>query len=91
MGKNLDEDGITALCAFDLAKAFESIDHEILLHKLMFYGFSNTCVQWFSSYLSERSQQVKISVNTSCELPVTIGVPQFWCAQFWDQSCLLFT
>ena len=76
MGKNLDEGSVTALCALDLAKGFDTIDHKILLHKLMFYGFSNTCVQWFSSYLSERSQQVKIGLHTSCELPVTIGVPQ---------------
>ena len=76
MGKNLDEGSVTALCTLDLAKGFDTIDHEILLHKLMFYGFSNTCVQWFSSYLSERSQKVKIGLNTSCEFPVTIGVPQ---------------
>ena len=62
MGKNLDEGRIIALCAFDLAKGFDTIDHEILLHKLMFYGFSNTCVQHLSSYLSERSQQVKIAL-----------------------------
>ena len=74
--KNLDEGSVTALCALDLDKGFDTIDHEILLHKLMFYGFSNTCVQWFSSYLSKRSEQVKIGLNTFCELPVTIGVPQ---------------
>ena len=76
MGKNLDEGSVTALCTLDLAKGFDTIVHEILLHELMFYGFSNTCVRWFSSYLSERSQKVKIGLNTSCELPVTIGVPQ---------------
>ena len=45
----------------DLTKAFDTIDHTIMLHKLHHYGIRGTAFEWFKSYLSGRSQQVEIS------------------------------
>ena len=44
----------------DLSKAFDTIDHNILLHKLRFYGLDGSTVLLFQSYLSNRRQYVKI-------------------------------
>ena len=51
----------------DLSKAFNTIDHNILLHKFWFYGLD---------YLSNRRQYVEINEVQSETLPVKIGVPQ---------------
>ena len=45
----------------DLTKAFDTVDHTIMLHKLHHYGIRGTAFEWFKSYLSGRSQQVEIS------------------------------
>ena len=60
----------------DLSKAFDSVSHEILLLKLKDVGASNTCLQWFHSYLSDRQQVVKIKSTLSEPLPLCTGVPQ---------------
>jgi hypothetical protein len=44
----------------DLAKEFASVNHELLLSKLHFYGIRNVAGQWFKSYLHDRRQQVEI-------------------------------
>jgi hypothetical protein len=66
----------------DLAKAYECVNHELLLSKLHFYGIQNIASQWFISYLHDRRQQVEIksldSNNTTCSNWGIIkhGVPQ---------------
>ena len=60
----------------DLAKAFDTVDHDILLSKLSYYGLSGSSVAWFRSYLSGRTQYVDLNKTTSELLPVTCGVPQ---------------
>lgn len=60
----------------DMSKAFDSISHEILLLKLKYGGASNTCLQWFRSYLSDRQQVVRINSSLSESLPLSSGVPQ---------------
>ena len=60
----------------DMSKAFDSISHEILLLKLKDVGASNTCLQWFRSYLSDRQQVVRINSTLSESLPLSTGVPQ---------------
>ena len=40
----------------DLKKAFETVNHEIPLHKLKLYEINGTCLEWFKSYLSNRNQ-----------------------------------
>jgi len=60
----------------DLSKAFDTIDHQILLEKLNIYGIRGVALEWISNYLSGRSQCVSIGdVKSSC-LPVVCGVPQ---------------
>ena len=60
----------------DFAKAFDTVDHEILLRKLDYYGIRGTALNWFKSYLCNRSQCVSIDGQLSDELNITHGVPQ---------------
>ena len=60
----------------DLSKAFDTIDHSILLDKLQHYGIKNAAHLWFSSYLSNRCQYVQYNDQESALLPITTGVPQ---------------
>ena len=59
-----------------MSKAFDSIKHEILITKLKNIGLSSCAFTWFCSYLSQRSQVVRINSTLSDALPVTCGVPQ---------------
>ncbi|CAB4013161.1 Hypothetical predicted protein, partial [Paramuricea clavata] len=67
---------VTAVILLDMSKAFDSINHNILLAKLEDVGVSSSCLTWFRSYLSERYQAVRINSTLSEKLPVVSGVPQ---------------
>ena len=60
----------------DLQKAFDTINHEFLLYKLEAYGVRGVCLDWFTSYLSKRSQCVSINGKVSKPLLIDCGVPQ---------------
>ena len=60
----------------DLKKAFDPVDHEILLRKLDHYGFSGIINIWFSSYLQGRTQTTQIGPHISEKLDSTCRVPQ---------------
>jgi len=60
----------------DLSKAFDTIDHEILIDKLNYYGIKNNALDLMKSYLSNRYQYVSFKGTTSETLSVTKGVPQ---------------
>ena len=60
----------------DIAKAFDTVNHTILLKKLTHYGIRGTALQWIHSYLSERQQSVNCNGNNSIHRNITCGVPQ---------------
>ena len=60
----------------DFAKAFDTVNHEILLKKLYHYGIRGVAHEWFKSYLSNRIQIVEINGKQSDKSTITCGVPQ---------------
>lgn len=72
----LDTKGHALPLFFDLGKAFDTLDMNILLAKLERYGVRGIPLQLIRSYLSDRSQYVTVNGVNSDPLPVTIGVPQ---------------
>ena len=72
---NLDNGLTTCTIFLDLAKAFDSVSHSILLQKLENYGFRWNVLDPFKSYLCNRSQVVKLDGVKSAPLPIDYGVP----------------
>ena len=73
---NLDQNKTVVSIFMDFSKAFDCIDHDILLKKLYFYGVRGTPHAWFASYLSDRQQYVDVNHTHSSLNPVSHGVPQ---------------
>ena len=59
----------------DLSKAFDTVDHKILLKKLSFYGVRNVNLKWFQSYLSNRKQFISSDQGNTDMEDITYGVP----------------
>ena len=63
---NLDSQRVTLLVLLDLSVAFDTVDHEVLLNRLnTSFGVRGSALQWFSSYLLNRSQRVSFDQNLS--------------------------
>ena len=60
----------------ELSKAFDTLNHSILLDKLKYYGFSNTPLNWFASYLQNRMQFADFDGTLSNTVLMTTGVQQ---------------
>ena len=74
--KVLDEDKLVGSIMLDLSKAFDSVDHMILLRKLEHYGVRGEELKWFEGYLHGRRQRVLVGDAKSCWNDVRRGVPQ---------------
>ena len=72
----IDERDFSCGIFLDFSKAFDIINHEILLKKLEFYGIRGIAKQWFSSYLTNRLQTVTVNGATSIPANIPCGVPQ---------------
>ena len=73
---NMDKGLVTGSVFIDLAKAFDTVGHDILLSKLEYYGVCDESLPWFKNYFSGRKQFVHIDSQSSEELAKTSGVPQ---------------
>ena len=74
--KALDDENIDCGVFADLQKAFDTVDHQILLLKLNQYGIRGVSNDWFKSYLPNRNQNVSINGYESGLVALNCGVPQ---------------
>ena len=74
--KSLDKGKLSAALFLDLSAGFDVVNHSILLDKLKEYGFDESAINWFKSYLEDRHQCVQVESALSPFLPVRWGVPQ---------------
>ena len=72
----LDENIPVDVAYLDFRKAFDSVPHKRLIHKLNGYGVEGNLLHWITDFLSERTQFVSINDCKSEKVPVTSGVPQ---------------
>ena len=74
---SLNKGNISVLALLDFSSAFDTVDHTILVHRLHTdLGFTDAVLQWFSSYLSDRTHYVSLSNHCSAFATVHSGVPQ---------------
>ena len=73
---NMDNGNICGVLFLDLRKAFDSVDHEILLIKLEDIGLGDSYVKLIDNYLSDRVQVTKVAHSMSTKASLTCGVPQ---------------
>jgi len=72
----VDSNFYSAGVFIDLSKAFDTLDHKILLQKSEYYGVRGIALQWFASYLENRQQYVDFCGVQSRYLRINTGVPQ---------------
>ena len=72
----MDRMEVTALVLLDLSKAFDSIEHPLLLEKLRMLSVARDVVDWFRSYLSDRTHSMRIGCELSEAPTIAHGVPQ---------------
>ena len=75
--ENMDNGMLNGVVFLDIRKAFDSIDHSILLKKMNEqFGIDGTELKWFESYLTKRQQVCFVNGHTSSPRQITCGVPQ---------------
>ncbi len=72
----MDKGELTGMLLIDLRKAFDLVDHELMLHKINLYGCNTVSMAWSKSYLHNREQCVSYDGHLSQFGHVKLGVPQ---------------
>ena len=72
----MDKGLFTGVVMIDLRKAFDVVDHKLLLKKLRVYGLNTNSLEWFQSYLSRRYQKVCVDGKLSVPLGIHSSVLQ---------------
>ena len=72
----LDEGTPVKVCYLDFSKAFDSVNHSMLLHKVEAYGITGMLKKWINSFLSNRTFSVRVGEASSERAEITSGVPQ---------------
>ena len=73
---NIDNGLLNGVVFIDLTKAFDTIDHEIILREMSYLGVDQAAIKWFSSYLRARTQRCNVSGKLSSARTLSCGVPQ---------------
>ena len=76
VSENVDKSNEVAAVTIDLSKAFDLIDHNILIKKLLDLNVHESLVKWIASFISDRTIATRTRGQTSSELPLHCGVPQ---------------
>ena len=66
----------TGMILIDLQKVFDTIDHQILLKKMKYLGFSKNAITWLKSYLCERKFKISINTSYSSSSNLLCGIPR---------------
>ena len=74
--KALDNHNVAGALLAGLSKAFDCLNHELLIAKFVAYGFDHESLAFICSYLSDRKQRTKVNNSFSAYSDITIGVPQ---------------
>ena len=87
---SLNKGSISVLALLDFSSAFDTIDHPILVHCLHTdFGFTDTVLQWFSSYLTDRTHYVSPSNHCSAFAPIHSGVHRVQFLALYFLPCML--
>ena len=85
----MDKDLINGVVFLDLKKAFDTVDHDIPIKNLKFYGIKNNALRWLISYLSYRKQVCKVGMSVSnCE-DIKAGVQLGYQISVLFLSCII--
>ena len=93
---SLSSGSMSMLTLLQFSSEFDTIDHPFIVHRIHAdFGFTDTVLQWFSSYLTDRTQYISLSNHCSAFAPVHLGVPQGsflgpYFSQFMLNLCLPF-
>ena len=71
--RNSEEGLITGVLVWDLSAAFDTLDIELFLKKMALYGADKKTLSWFKTFLTERTQRVRIGTTLSAPLRLTEG------------------
>ena len=74
--KSIDSGDIVLGIFLDFSKAFDTVNHKILINKMYKYGIRGIAIEWFKSYLTNRKQYVCFNNINSSKLDIGCGVPQ---------------